>query len=168
MLFTLAYIYRWKGGRATKLEGSDHIPVYAILTDVPNLHVHNTPSLAVRYIPEVRGWQPTIGEGTILHSFNKLFSSIICVIKIAIDLNMLHTKRNKNVDRSTQWIRRGLLSKRHYFFSPFDYVCNIVFRSRNVSCSEVISVTLGLHILQDLNMLTRTDLFSKYVLVGSN
>lgn len=116
MLFTLAYIYRWKGGRATKLEGSDHIPVYAILTDVPNLHVHNTPSLAVRYIPEVRGWQPTIGEGTILHSFNKLFSSIICVIKIAIDLNMLHTKRNKNVDRSTQWIRHGLLSKRHYFF----------------------------------------------------
>ncbi|KAH7669025.1 AP endonuclease 2 protein [Dioscorea alata] len=51
---------KWKGGRATKLEGSDHIPVYAILTDVPNLHVHNTPSLAVRYIPEVRGWQPTI------------------------------------------------------------------------------------------------------------
>ncbi|KAM0942373.1 putative DNA-(apurinic or apyrimidinic site) lyase [Dioscorea sansibarensis] len=51
---------KWKGGRATKLEGSDHIPVYAILTDVPTLHVHNTPSLAVRYIPEVRGWQQTI------------------------------------------------------------------------------------------------------------
>ncbi|KAJ0966983.1 hypothetical protein J5N97_023900 [Dioscorea zingiberensis] len=51
---------KWKGGRLTKLEGSDHIPVYAILSGVPNVQVHNTPSLAVRYIPEVRGWQPTI------------------------------------------------------------------------------------------------------------
>lgn len=51
---------KWHGGRSIKLEGSDHIPVYMILNDLPNLPVHSTPPLAVRYIPEVRGWQQTI------------------------------------------------------------------------------------------------------------
>lgn len=51
---------KWNGGRSTKLEGSDHVPVYVVLRDIPNLSTHDTPSLAVRYIPEVRGWQQTI------------------------------------------------------------------------------------------------------------
>ncbi|XP_042393652.1 DNA-(apurinic or apyrimidinic site) endonuclease 2-like isoform X1 [Zingiber officinale] len=51
---------RWRGGRNIKLEGSDHVPVHVILRDIPDLPLHNTPSLAVRYIPEVRGWQQSI------------------------------------------------------------------------------------------------------------
>ncbi|XP_073012565.1 DNA-(apurinic or apyrimidinic site) endonuclease 2 isoform X3 [Typha latifolia] len=51
---------RWKGGRSSKLEGSDHVPVYVVMCDIPDVPLHNTPSLAVRYIPEVRGWQQTI------------------------------------------------------------------------------------------------------------
>ncbi|XP_026660187.2 DNA-(apurinic or apyrimidinic site) endonuclease 2 isoform X2 [Phoenix dactylifera] len=51
---------RWNGGRSTKLEGSDHVPVYVVLRDIPDLSTHDTPSLAVRYFPEVRGWQQTI------------------------------------------------------------------------------------------------------------
>ncbi|KAJ4783781.1 DNA-(Apurinic or apyrimidinic site) lyase 2 [Rhynchospora pubera] len=51
---------KWNGGRSTKLEGSDHIPVYVKLTDIPDLPVHSTPALAVRYLPEVRGWQQSI------------------------------------------------------------------------------------------------------------
>lgn len=58
-------IYRWRGGRNIKLEGSDHVPVHVILRDIPDLPLHNTPSLAVRYIPEVRGWQQSIGVHTI-------------------------------------------------------------------------------------------------------
>lgn len=53
---------RWQGGRTIKLDGSDHIPVYFVLCNLPSLSVHSTPSLAVRYIPEVRGWQQSIGE----------------------------------------------------------------------------------------------------------
>nr|XP_009382722.1 PREDICTED: DNA-(apurinic or apyrimidinic site) lyase 2 isoform X1 [Musa acuminata subsp. malaccensis]XP_018675749.1 PREDICTED: DNA-(apurinic or apyrimidinic site) lyase 2 isoform X1 [Musa acuminata subsp. malaccensis]XP_018675750.1 PREDICTED: DNA-(apurinic or apyrimidinic site) lyase 2 isoform X1 [Musa acuminata subsp. malaccensis] len=51
---------KWRGGRKIKLEGSDHVPVYVILRDVPDLPTHSTPSIAVRYIPEVRGWQQSI------------------------------------------------------------------------------------------------------------
>ncbi|WOL05279.1 DNA-(apurinic or apyrimidinic site) lyase 2 isoform X3 [Canna indica] len=51
---------KWRGGRSIKLEGSDHVPVYVRLRDVPDLPLHSTPSLSVRYIPEVRGWQQTI------------------------------------------------------------------------------------------------------------
>ncbi|XP_026660186.2 DNA-(apurinic or apyrimidinic site) endonuclease 2 isoform X1 [Phoenix dactylifera] len=51
---------KWNGGRSTKLEGSDHVPVYVVLRDIPDLSTHDTPSLAVRYFPEVRGWQQTI------------------------------------------------------------------------------------------------------------
>ncbi|KAK8970505.1 hypothetical protein KSP40_PGU005187 [Platanthera guangdongensis] len=58
---------KWHGGRSIKLEGSDHIPVYMILNDLPNLPVHSTPPLAVRYIPEVRGWQQTIGQKSLLY-----------------------------------------------------------------------------------------------------
>ncbi|XP_077231152.1 endonuclease/exonuclease/phosphatase family protein [Tasmannia lanceolata] len=53
-------ISRWKGGRSSKLEGSDHVPVYVCLTEVPNLPVHNVPYLAARYVPEIRGFQQTI------------------------------------------------------------------------------------------------------------
>ncbi|URD79440.1 GRF zinc finger [Musa troglodytarum] len=51
---------KWRGGRKIKLEGSDHVPVYVILRDIPDLPAHSTPSIAVRYIPEVRGWQQSI------------------------------------------------------------------------------------------------------------
>ncbi|XP_074556684.1 DNA-(apurinic or apyrimidinic site) endonuclease 2 [Curcuma longa] len=51
---------RWRGGRNIKLEGSDHVPVHVILRDIPDLPLHDTPSLAVRYIPEVHGWQQSI------------------------------------------------------------------------------------------------------------
>ncbi|CAA7403494.1 unnamed protein product [Spirodela intermedia] len=51
---------RWNGGRCVKLEGSDHAPVYVSLADLPDLPIHNTPTLAARYVPEVRGWQQTI------------------------------------------------------------------------------------------------------------
>lgn len=54
------WICRWRGGRSIKLEGSDHVPVYMILNCIPDLPIHNTPPLAVRYLPEVRGWQQTI------------------------------------------------------------------------------------------------------------
>lgn len=66
LLILLIILCRWNGGRSTKLEGSDHIPVYVILTDIPDLPVHNTPALAIRYVPEVRGWQQSIG---IFHSY---------------------------------------------------------------------------------------------------
>ncbi|KAL6655160.1 hypothetical protein ACP70R_005986 [Stipagrostis hirtigluma subsp. patula] len=51
---------KWKGGRSSKLEGSDHIPVYILLKELPELPVHNTPSSAARYLPEVRGQQQSI------------------------------------------------------------------------------------------------------------
>ncbi|KAJ3692787.1 hypothetical protein LUZ60_011882 [Juncus effusus] len=51
---------KWNGGRSNKLEGSDHIPVYIKLINIPDLPIHNTPLLAMRYIPEVRGFQQTI------------------------------------------------------------------------------------------------------------
>ncbi|KAL6010328.1 hypothetical protein ACLOJK_000759 [Asimina triloba] len=51
---------QWKGGRSIRLEGSDHAPVYVLLGQLPDLPIHNTPSLAARYVPEVRGQQQTI------------------------------------------------------------------------------------------------------------
>ncbi|KAL9245641.1 hypothetical protein vseg_019266 [Gypsophila vaccaria] len=51
---------RWKGSRPTKLEGSDHVPVFATLKDLPDIQVHSTPSLSARYVPEIRGSQQTI------------------------------------------------------------------------------------------------------------
>ncbi|GMH06548.1 hypothetical protein Nepgr_008388 [Nepenthes gracilis] len=51
---------RWKGGRSAKLEGSDHVPVYMLLKEIPDILLHNTPSLSARYIPEIRGSQQTI------------------------------------------------------------------------------------------------------------
>ncbi|RZC44873.1 hypothetical protein C5167_037816 [Papaver somniferum] len=52
--------HRWKGGRNIKLEGSDHAPVYVSLGELPDLPEHNTPSLAARYVPRIRGFQQTI------------------------------------------------------------------------------------------------------------
>ncbi|KAK1273288.1 Apurinic endonuclease-redox protein [Acorus gramineus] len=51
---------KWRGGISTKLEGSDHVPVYILLSNIPCIPLHNTPSLAARYIPEVHGLQQTI------------------------------------------------------------------------------------------------------------
>ncbi|XP_052198019.1 DNA-(apurinic or apyrimidinic site) endonuclease 2 [Diospyros lotus] len=51
---------RWKGGRSIKLEGSDHVPVYMSLVEIPDVLQHSTPSLSARYAPEVRGLQQTI------------------------------------------------------------------------------------------------------------
>ncbi|XP_059623496.1 DNA-(apurinic or apyrimidinic site) endonuclease 2 isoform X2 [Cornus florida] len=51
---------RWKDGRSIKLEGSDHIPVYMSLVEIPDILQHSTPSLSARYAPEVRGIQQTI------------------------------------------------------------------------------------------------------------
>ncbi|KAL6959945.1 DNA-(apurinic or apyrimidinic site) lyase [Sarracenia purpurea var. burkii] len=51
---------RWKGGRNIKLEGSDHVPVYMSLVEIPDVMQHTTPSLSARYAPEVRGFQQTI------------------------------------------------------------------------------------------------------------
>ncbi|KAK9285382.1 hypothetical protein L1049_024573 [Liquidambar formosana] len=51
---------RWKGGRSIKLEGSDHIPVYMRMMEIPDIAEHSTPSLSSRYAPSVRGFQQTI------------------------------------------------------------------------------------------------------------
>uniref|UniRef100_A0A8R7UHW8 Endonuclease/exonuclease/phosphatase domain-containing protein n=1 Tax=Triticum urartu TaxID=4572 RepID=A0A8R7UHW8_TRIUA len=53
-------ISKWKGGRSSKLEGSDHIPVYMLLNGIPELPAHNTPPSAARYLPEIRGRQQSI------------------------------------------------------------------------------------------------------------
>ncbi|CAO2831303.1 unnamed protein product [Amaranthus hypochondriacus] len=49
-----------KGGRAAKLEGSDHVPVFVTLKDIPDIQLHSTPPLSARYMPEIRGSQQTI------------------------------------------------------------------------------------------------------------
>lgn len=78
---------KWQGGRTIKLDGSDHVPVYAVLSDVPNLYVHNTPPLAVRYIPEVRGWQQTI-VSFLRKKENHPSIRLSCLPKILVDENV--------------------------------------------------------------------------------
>ncbi|KAK6158712.1 hypothetical protein DH2020_006026 [Rehmannia glutinosa] len=61
---------RWKPGntprhkeikaRNVKLAGSDHVPVYMSLMEIPNIQQHNTPSLSTRYCPQVYGCQQTL------------------------------------------------------------------------------------------------------------
>ncbi|VFQ99857.1 unnamed protein product [Cuscuta campestris] len=51
---------RWKGERNIKLEGSDHVPVYATLMGLPEVSQHSTPSLSTRYHPQVSGYQQTL------------------------------------------------------------------------------------------------------------
>ncbi|XP_075484244.1 DNA-(apurinic or apyrimidinic site) endonuclease 2 isoform X2 [Primulina tabacum] len=51
---------RWKAGRNVKSEGSDHVPVYICLRGIPDIPLHNTPSLSSRYCPEVYGFQKTL------------------------------------------------------------------------------------------------------------
>ncbi|KAE8735853.1 putative Chaperone protein dnaJ 11, chloroplast precursor [Hibiscus syriacus] len=53
---------RWNGGWNTKLEGSDHAPVYTCLVDIPEFSEHSTPSLAARYLPMVHGLQQTLAS----------------------------------------------------------------------------------------------------------
>ncbi|XP_060188491.1 DNA-(apurinic or apyrimidinic site) endonuclease 2 isoform X1 [Lycium barbarum] len=52
--------HRWKGGRSIKLEGSDHVPVYTSLVEIPEVMQHSTPSLSTRYHPQVCGSQQTL------------------------------------------------------------------------------------------------------------
>ncbi|CAN4116753.1 unnamed protein product [Withania somnifera] len=51
---------RWKGGRSIKLEGSDHVPVYTSLIEIPEVLQHSTPPLSTRYHPQVFGSQQTL------------------------------------------------------------------------------------------------------------
>ncbi|KAL3723730.1 hypothetical protein ACJRO7_035837 [Eucalyptus globulus] len=51
---------RWKGGWSTKLEGSDHAPVYVCLEGIVDVPQHDTPSISARYFPTIRGIQQTI------------------------------------------------------------------------------------------------------------
>ncbi|XP_015576322.2 DNA-(apurinic or apyrimidinic site) endonuclease 2 [Ricinus communis] len=51
---------RWKGGWGTKLEGSDHAPVYTSLVEIPDIPQHGTPSLSARYLPMIHGFQQTL------------------------------------------------------------------------------------------------------------
>ncbi|KAL3624771.1 hypothetical protein CASFOL_031439 [Castilleja foliolosa] len=63
---------RWKPGntprhkdikaRNAKLEGSDHVPVYMSLIEIPEIQQHNTPSLSTRYCPQVYGCQQTLAS----------------------------------------------------------------------------------------------------------
>ncbi|KAL3685995.1 hypothetical protein R1sor_004017 [Riccia sorocarpa] len=48
---------RWHGGRTLKLEGSDHVPVFVELKRQSELEAHEVPSLAARFMPELRGRQ---------------------------------------------------------------------------------------------------------------
>ncbi|XWS33863.1 hypothetical protein CRYUN_Cryun22dG0119500 [Craigia yunnanensis] len=50
----------WKGGWNSKLEGSDHAPVYTSLVEIPDVSQHSTPSLAARYLPMIHGLQQTL------------------------------------------------------------------------------------------------------------
>ncbi|WJX65350.1 DNA-(apurinic or apyrimidinic site) lyase [Trifolium repens] len=50
----------WKGGQSVKLEGSDHAPVLLTLMEIPEVSLHNTPSLSARYVPMIRGVQQTL------------------------------------------------------------------------------------------------------------
>ncbi|XP_076949553.1 DNA-(apurinic or apyrimidinic site) endonuclease 2-like [Bidens hawaiensis] len=52
--------YKWKGEKNTKMEGSDHAPVFMSLNEIPDIQQHNTPSLSTRYCPQVRGCQQTL------------------------------------------------------------------------------------------------------------
>ncbi|XP_006660893.2 DNA-(apurinic or apyrimidinic site) endonuclease 2 [Oryza brachyantha] len=70
----------WKGGKSSKLEGSDHIPVYIVLNEIPQLPVHSTPSSAARYLPEIRGRQQSI--------VSFLRKGIVYEHKDTTDLNM--------------------------------------------------------------------------------
>ncbi|KAL9142171.1 hypothetical protein ABFS82_14G151400 [Erythranthe guttata] len=66
----LKQFQRWKPGNTprhkdikaknAKLEGSDHVPVYMCLVEIPNIQQHNTPSLSTRYCRQVSGCQQTL------------------------------------------------------------------------------------------------------------
>jgi hypothetical protein len=57
----------WKGGQSVKLEGSDHAPVLLTLMEIPEVSLHNTPSLSARYVPMIRGVQQTLGTKTLFY-----------------------------------------------------------------------------------------------------
>lgn len=66
VLVVMSSMRRWKGGRNVKLEGSDHVPVYMSLVEIPNIQPHNTPPLSTRYCPQVYGCQQTLGASPLL------------------------------------------------------------------------------------------------------
>lgn len=68
---------RWKGGWSTKLEGSDHAPVYVSLMEITDIAKHDTPSLSTRYFPMIRGLQQTIGARIFSLFFLQFFPSIL-------------------------------------------------------------------------------------------
>ncbi|KAK4393866.1 DNA-(apurinic or apyrimidinic site) lyase 2 [Sesamum angolense] len=79
-------------GRAVKLEGSDHVPVYVSLVEIPNIQQHNTPSLSTRYCPQVYGCQQTLvsmfarrqpAEETSLSGGSIQFQKIVLFLKDA-------------------------------------------------------------------------------------
>ncbi|KAL2654012.1 hypothetical protein R1flu_022140 [Riccia fluitans] len=51
---------RWHGGRTLKLEGSDHVPVFVELKEQRDVELHEVPSLAARFMPELRGRQQNL------------------------------------------------------------------------------------------------------------
>lgn len=63
---SLCLLYRWKGERTIKLEGSDHAPVYASLLEIPDTPQHSTPSFSARYNPRIHGLQQTLGRRDLL------------------------------------------------------------------------------------------------------
>lgn len=88
---------RWKGGRSIKLEGSDHVPVYTSLVEIPEVLQHSTPSLSTRYHPQVFGSQQTLvqcqcsREGKQL---SKLFRRKVKALRCQVRKNLSQLQRN--------------------------------------------------------------------------
>lgn len=78
----MSTLHRWKGGRSIKLEGSDHVPVYMSLVEVPEILQHSTPPLSTRYHPQIFGSQQTLGESLVkLHlNINFLGDAVVFVL----------------------------------------------------------------------------------------
>ena len=76
--------YRWKEKGNTKLEGSDHAPVFISLKNIPEIQLHNTPPLSTRYCPQVRGCQQTLGIKNIL------LYEITFLVPVVFNLHELH------------------------------------------------------------------------------
>lgn len=91
--------YRWKGGMSTRLEGSDHAPVYMCLGEVPEIPQHSTPSLASRYLPIIRGVQQTLASVLMKREVAKQGKS--CKFSGSLPAESSSTEDcSENVDRS--------------------------------------------------------------------
>lgn len=67
---------RWKGGRSIKLEGSDHVPVYMSLVEIPEVLEHSTPPLSTRYHPQVFGSQTLVSMFTRRQTTEQVISEV--------------------------------------------------------------------------------------------